>query len=87
MARPASEIILSTEIRDDFGVDVLKAQGLWVVLYNDEPINVRQRHWGIKGEIPKYIRSAYPNRRPAENMAEKLNQYFYTDKFSVKKVI
>jgi hypothetical protein len=87
MARPGSEIIASTQVDDYLGIDILKSLGQWVVVYKQQPINLRQRYWGVRGEKPKYLRTSYSNPAPAENLAAKLNREFYTTDFTVKKVI
>jgi hypothetical protein len=87
MARPQAEILLSTQETDLLGWDILTAPGSWIVLYKDQPFNVRQRHWTGLGEKPKYLRTSYSNQAPATNLAEKLNQLFYTKEFTVKKIL
>lgn len=87
MARPGAEIINSIQIDDFFGIDIIEAQGQWIVVYKDQPINIRRRNWSVSGEKPKYIRTSYPSAAPANNLAAKLNKYFITDEFTVKKII
>lgn len=87
MARPGAEIILSTQETDQLGWDIMAAQGQWMVLYKEEPVNVRSRHWTYKGEQPKYQRTTYPNPSSAENLAKKLNKLFSTTEFTVKRII
>lgn len=87
MARPSAEIINSTQVTDEFGIDILSAGNLWVILYRDQPFSIRQRYWGIKGEFPKYIRTTFPHKKSAENLAKKLNEHFITDEFVVSKLL
>ena len=87
MARPGGEIIAKTQVDDYYGIDIIVAQGQWTVLYKDQPVNIRQRHWRISGEKPKYIRTSYPSEKPAVNLAKKLNKYFFTSEFTVKKIL
>ena len=87
MARPPATILLSTQLDDFTGCDILSAQGLWAVLYRDQPINLKTRYWSERGELNKYLKVVYPNAAPAENLAKKLNQDFLTDEFSVRKII
>jgi len=87
MARPGAEILLSTQLDDFTGCDILLAPGLWAVLYKQQPINLKTRYWGERGELKKYLKVVYPNAKPAENLAKKLNRDFFTDDFSVKKII
>jgi len=78
MARPAAEIINSVQVDDQLGIDILTAQGLWVILYRNKPFSIRQRYWGARGEFPKYIRTVFPHKKSAENLASKLNEHFIT---------
>ncbi len=87
MARPSAEILLSTQLDDFTGCDILAAQGLWAVLYRQQPINLKTSYWGERGEINKYLKVVYPNAKPAENLAKKLNKDFFTTEFTVKKII
>lgn len=87
MARPPATILLSIQ-QDDFNsVEVLAAPGLYAVLYKDLPFNLKTNHWTEKGELKKYLKVVYPNQAPADNLAKKLNRDFYTDEFSVRKII
>jgi hypothetical protein len=87
MARPKPEIIISSNVTDLMTVDVLKADHLYTVLYNNQAINIRQRYWSAQGETIKYLKTTYANLASAENLAIKLNKDFVTDKFTVKEVI
>jgi hypothetical protein len=87
MARPGAEILLSTQLDDFTGIEVLSAQGLWAVLYKDKSINLKTKYWGERGELKKYVRTTYPNKKPADNLAKKLNKDFFTNDFSVVKIL
>ena len=87
MARPGAEILLSTQIDDFTGCDILSAPGMWAVLYKDQPINLKTRYWNANGEFNKYLRTTYPANKPAENLAKKLNLQFNCSDFTVKKII
>jgi len=87
MARPGAEILLSRQLDDFNSIEVLDAQGLYAVLYKDKPINLKTESWTEKGELKKYVRTTYPNQAPAENLAAKLNKDFFTEDFSVVKIL
>jgi len=87
MARPSATKLLTTQITDFLGVEVLTAQGLWAVLYKNEPINVMNKYWTANGEFKKYTRTTYPSVKPAENLAEKLNTIFNCKDFTVEKIL
>ena len=87
MARPRAETILSTQIDDRVAMDILAAQGIYAILYQGRPINIKQRVWCSTGELPEYLRTSFSNPAPANNLAKKLNEYFFTEDFTVVKVI
>jgi hypothetical protein len=87
MARPSAEVLNSIQVTEEFGIDILTAQSLWVILYRDLPFSIRYRYWGTNGEFPKYIRTVFPHKSSAENLAKKLNERFITDEFVVTKIL
>ena len=87
MARPSATILLSTQLDDFNSIEVLSAQGLWAVLYKQQPINLKTLHWTERGELKKYLKVVYPNAAPAENLAKKLNRDFFTTEFTVVKIL
>lgn len=86
MARPKPEILNTTVVSDFLSVDILAAEHLYTVLYNNSAINIRQKYWTAQGEIVKYLKPTYANLAGAQNLATKLNKDFFTDKFTVKKI-
>ena len=87
MARPGATILLSRQLDDFNSVEVLSAPGLYAVLYKDQPFNLKTEHWTERGELKKYLKVVYPNLAPAENLAKKLNRDFFTDEFTVAKIL
>ena len=87
MARPGATTLLSTQLDDFNSIEVLDAQGLYAVLYKDLPINLKTKYWTERGELKKYVRTTYPNKKPADNLAEKLNKDFFTTDFTVVKIL
>jgi hypothetical protein len=87
MARPPATILLSRQLDDFNGVEVLDAQGLYAVLYKDLPFNLKTESWTERGQLKKYVRTTYPNKKPAENLAAKLNKDFFTTEFTVSKIL
>ena len=87
MARPGATILLSRQLDDFNGVEVLDAEGLYAVLYKDKPINLKTESWTERGQLKKYVRTTYPNKKPADNLAKKLNKDFFTDDFTVVKIL
>jgi len=87
MARPQPTILMTTEYQGVNQLDILKADGLWAVVYRGQPINVRKTLLTLQGESFKYQRGTYPSPAPARILAEKLNELFYCTDFAVVKVL
>jgi hypothetical protein len=87
MARPPATILLSRQLDDFTVIEVLDAEGLYAVLYKDLPFNLKTESWTERGELKKYVRTTYPNKKPADNLAKKLNKDFFTNDFSVVKIL
>ena len=87
MSRPPATILLSRQLDDFNSIEVLDARGLYAVLYKDLPFNLKTESWTERGELKKYVRTTYPNKKPAENLAKKLNRDFFTTEFSVVKIL
>jgi hypothetical protein len=87
MARPPATILLSRQLDDFTVIEVLDAGGLYAVLYKDLPFNLKTESWTERGELKKYVRTTYPNKKPADNLAKKLNKDFFTNDFSVVKIL
>jgi len=87
MTRPSANLIMKTELTDFMGIDILEATSFYAVVYKDKPFNIRQRYWSAQGEMTKYPKIVYPSLAAANNLAKKLNKYFFTEDFTVKKII
>lgn len=64
---------------------VLAADAVYAVFYEDKPINLRSLHTLIDLGA-KYKKVSFSNAGHSHNLAEKLNKLFKTDKFSVYKL-
>lgn len=78
--RNAPEVLLTNNQFPE--TRVMVAKGLFVVLYKGKPFNLSTDR-KPDGQPPIYQRIAYPNRRPAENLALKLNTMFDVTDFAV----
>lgn len=83
MSRPKPSILLSRVDPKTFKAEqVLKAQAIYAVFFEGQPINLRSLHTVI--DIgPKYKKCAFSNSGHAFNLRDKLNRLFRTDKFHV----
>lgn len=87
MARPKPIIILDFIDRQSYKSEqVLKADAIYAVFYDDKPINLRSKHAHLDYPGPKYKKSSFSNPGHSFNLADKLNKLFKTDKFSVYKL-
>ena len=60
MSRPAAKILLETNADKQKRTDqILESNGIWSVMYNDAPINIRNIHQIFKNENIKYKKKAH----------------------------
>ena len=87
MSRPPAKTLLNKDITEDSGIEILAADSLYAVVYKQQPISVKLKYYFIHGPTNKYSKTVYPNRKPAQNLADKLNLEFDTLDFTVVKVL
>lgn len=84
MSRPKPSIILShTDPRSHIAEQVLKADAIYAVFHDGNPINLRTTHTLLNDRGAKYKKNSFSNPGHAFNLAEKLNALFKTDSFHV----
>jgi hypothetical protein len=84
MSRPKPVILLSyTDPRTYKSEQVLEADGIYAVFYNNKPINLRTLNSLISYPGPKYRKASFSNPGHAFNLCDKLNKLFKTDQFTV----
>jgi len=66
---------------------VLAAEAIYAVFYQDRPINLRTLHKLIDYPGPKYKNVSFSNPGHALKLADRLNELFDVDDFSVRKLI
>lgn len=87
MSRPKPKIILThTDTKTYNAEQILEADAIYAVFYDEKPINLRTLHTLLDYPGPKYKKVSYGNSGHAFNLAEKLNKLFKTDKFKVFKL-
>jgi hypothetical protein len=84
MSRPKPTVLLSFSNKDTYKQDeVLAAEGIWAVFYDEKPINLKTSSLVSNYPGPKYKKVSFSNPGHAENLAKKLNTKHKTDKFEV----
>jgi len=84
MSRPKPKVLVEQTDRQTYKTEqVLAAEGIYAVFYNNAPINLKTANMLVQYPGPKYKKVSFSNPGHAINLARKLNQQFKTDKFSV----
>jgi hypothetical protein len=84
MSRPKPNVLLEQTNKKTYKTDqVLEADAIWAVFYQDKPINLKTTSVVAQQVGPKYKKVSFSNSGHAFNLAEKLNKTFNTDEFSV----
>ena len=89
MSRPKPTILLEqiTDRKTYKCEQVLEAEAVFAIFYNETPINLRTVNSLVNYPGPKYKKTSFVNPGHAFNLAEKLNKLFKTDKFKVHRLI
>ena len=82
MSRPKPTVLFA-EHTNETAYEVCAADAVYAVFCRGEPINLKQRPLFTDYPGPKYIKSSFANSAHALNLADKLNQRFNTEDFSV----
>lgn len=84
MARPKPTIMLEhTDSRSYRSEQVLRADAIYAVFFDGEPINLRSLNSLVNFPGPKYKKVSFSNSGHAINLAQRLNKLFKTDRFEV----
>jgi hypothetical protein len=87
MSRPKPTVILENTNKKTFKVEqVLDAEAIWAVFYQDKPINLKTSSMIAHHVGPKYKKVSFSNAGHAHNLATKMNKLFNTQDFSVYKL-
>ena len=88
MSRPKPRVLLEITNKKNYKTEqVLEADAIWAVFYNDRPINLRITSLVVQQLGPKYKKVSFSNCGHALNLAEKLNKTFGCDDFSVYRLV
>jgi hypothetical protein len=84
MSRPKPTIILESIDKKTYKSEqVLKADAIWAVFYQNEPFNLKSFNVLTNYPGPKYKKTSFSNPGHAHNLAKKLNEMFSSDEFVV----
>ena len=87
MSRPKPRVLLEITNKKTYKTEqVLDAEAIWAVFYQDRPINLKTSSIMSQQLGPKYKKVSFSNAGHAHNLAEKLNKVFNTQDFSVFKL-
>jgi hypothetical protein len=87
MSRPRPKILLEITNKKTYKSEqVLEADAIWAVFYQDKPINLKTSSMIAHHVGPKYKKVSFSNAGHAHNLAIKMNTLFNTQDFSVYKL-
>ena len=84
MSRPKPDIILENVNKNTYRSEqVLKAEAIWAVFYQEKPFNLKSSNVLTNYPGPKYKKVSFSNPGHAHNLAKKLNDLFNSTDFTV----
>jgi hypothetical protein len=84
VSRPRPTILLEAVNKQTYKSEqVLQAEAIYSVFYQNSPINLRTIHSLISYPGPKYKKVSFSNPGHAFNLAERMNKIFQTEDFVV----
>ena len=87
MSRPKPTILLEHTVRKSYKSEqVLAAEGIWAVFYQNKPFNLKSANMLNNYPGPKYKKVSFSNPGHAFNLAKKMNTMFNTEDFTVVKL-
>jgi len=84
MSRPKPSVLIENTNKQTYKTEqILKADGIYAVFFDNQPINLKTSNLLTQYPGPKYKKVSFSNKGHAINLARKLNIQFRTDKFCV----
>lgn len=84
MARPKPIVLLEAVNKHTFNAEqVLKCDSIYIVVFQNKPINLRSLNTLVSYPGPKYKKVSFSTKASADNLANRLNKLFNTTEFGV----
>lgn len=88
MSRPKPIILIeNVDLKVHKKQQIIETNGLWIVLYKSKPFNYKTERVNINNVVSKYKKTCFPNPAHAYNLADKLNNVFGCNDFTVQKIL
>jgi hypothetical protein len=88
VARPAPHILLEHRNNEAHQIEhILEADAIYAVFYNNKPINLKTINFMVTNPGPRYKKTSFSNPGHAVNLAERLNEQYKTDLFTVHRLV
>lgn len=88
MSRPKPTIVIQHVDKKNFRAEqVLESEAIWAVYYKEKPFNLRSESLITNSSVTKYKKTCFNNPGNAKALAEKLNNLFRCEDFSVYKLL
>lgn len=82
--RPEKEVVISTQT-ESVKYDIQPGTSLYAVVYDNQFFSLRTERISLNA-YRRYERTCFINYASAKNLADKLNQYFATQDFTVREI-
>ena len=84
MSRSQPKVLMEIVDKQTYKCDqIVEAAGIWAVVLDGQPINLKSSHYLTNETVPKYKKTSFSNPGHARNLCRKLNTQFKTNKFTV----
>lgn len=87
MARPKPRVLLEHTDKNFRSEQVLEAEAIYAVFFRGAPINLKSFNSLTDTPGAKYKKTSFSNAAHCFNLAERLNEKFRTDQFTVVKLV
>lgn len=86
MSRPSPKV-LAEYPGGKYIQQIIECEGVFVVLYNGKPFQLRNKPADLDNTRFDYVRTVYVNGAHARRLANKLNDKFKTDDYTVEQLL